>query len=75
MPRNRPRRSFIGFLCKRTWNLEKFPCIYAGSSQEVQSIRLHADGEPNDSLIKGTIEDYSAANFVYDHFNFNACMN
>ena len=74
MPRNKPKRSFIGFLYERTWNFEKFPCIYAGSSQGGPIYEV-ADGEPNDSLIEGTIEDYSAANFVYDQFNSNACMN
>ena len=72
MPKNKPKRSFVGFLYDRTWNFEEFPCIYAGNSQGGPIYEV-ADGEPNDSLIEGTIEDYSITNFVYDHFDDSRC--
>ena len=72
MPKNKPIRSFIGLLHEQTWNFEDFPCIYAGDSQG-GPIHEAADGEPNDSVIEGTIEDYSTANFVYDHFDKRRC--
>ena len=72
MPENKPNRRFIGFLEERTWNLEKSPCIYAGNSQGGPIYEV-ADGEPNDSVIEGAIEDYSTKNFTYDHFDKRRC--
>ena len=72
MPKNKPKRSFVGFLEESTWNFEKTPCIYAGNSQGGPIYEV-VDGEPNDSVIEGTIEDYSTANFVYDHFDNRRC--
>lgn len=67
-PKDRPLRSFIGFMHSRTWNFNEFPCIYAGNAQG-GPIYEAADGEPNDSLIEGSIADYSVLNFKYNKFN------
>ncbi len=72
MPVNKPKRSFIGFLYPRTWNFEEFPCIYAGNAQG-GPIYEAADGEPNDSLIEGSIHDYIQSNFIYNQFNNELC--
>lgn len=72
MPRNKPKRSFIGFLYERTWNFKEFPCIYAGNAQG-GAIYEAADGEPNDSVIEGTIQDYLQNDNKFDKFNKSKC--
>ena len=72
MPRNKPKRRFIGFLYPRTWNFDNFPCIYAGNAQG-GPIYEAADGEPNDSLIEGSIGDYVQSDFAYSQFDEDRC--
>ena len=76
MPLNKPKCSFIGFMSSVTENFEEMSCIYGGNAQGAGPTSfLVADGEPNDSVIEGSIDDYiqSSKSFVYDQFNNEIC--
>ena len=53
-----------------TWNFERFPCLYVGNSQG-GPIYEAADGEPNDSLIEGDIDDYRTSQFAFNKFTYD----
>lgn len=72
-PKNKPTRTFIGFLEDVTWDFTPQQCLYVGNAQG-GPINEAADGEPNDSLIEGDYTQYIMdssydVGFTYQHFN------
>ncbi|XP_019849165.1 PREDICTED: uncharacterized protein LOC100640611 [Amphimedon queenslandica] len=76
-PRNKPQRSFVGFLEPVTWDFTPQRCLYAGNSQG-GAINEVIEDDLNHSLLEGDYRDYQMESsfdteFRYGHFESNRC--
>ena len=67
-------RSFGGFLYARPWEI-MLPCLFTGDRQGGET---NAFGDPNDSVLQGTFQDYEvndlfSTDFTFSQFNSAAC--
>ena len=71
-PRNKPVRSFVGFLEPVTFDFTRQQCLYAGNSQGGPINEVIEEGL-NDSLLEGDYTEYQMdssfdTEYVYGHF-------
>lgn len=76
-PKNKPTRTFVGFLESTTWDFTNQQCLYAGNAQG-GSIYETAEGEPNDPLLEGDFTQYKMdsafdVEFDYNHYDSSQC--
>ena len=60
-------RSFGGFLYSRPWEI-MLPCLFTGDRQGGAT---NAFGDPNDSVIQGSFQDYEVSDLFSNDFTFS----
>ena len=60
-------RSFVGSLYKRPWEI-MLPCLFTGDRQGGAT---NAFGDPNDSVIQGSFQDYEVSDLFSNDFTFS----
>ena len=60
-------RSFVSSLYERPWEI-MLPCLFSGNRQGGAT---NAFGDPNDSIIQGSYQDYEVSNLFDTDFTFS----
>ena len=60
-------RTFVGSLYERPWEI-MLPCLFTGDRQGGET---NAFGDPNDSILQGSYQDYEVIDLFSNDFTFS----